>query len=130
MVETTETFVNNFVTPKKCEVSGKTTVGGKSCGCCVEAENRTKLVHAAIKDIKMTYKVGKESTCCSQSAGALAKKSGEQIKYVINKEETCCSHTARLNLARAKYAAAVEALVAADQAAAKKAETQTKAAGG
>ena len=35
---------------------------------------------------------------------------GAEMKYVVGGEETCCEMTARLNVARAKYKAAVEAL--------------------
>ena len=44
------------------------------------------------------------------------------MTYIVNGEETCCSMTARLNTARAKYKAAVQAVVAA----APKAEAETK----
>jgi hypothetical protein len=38
------------------------------------------------------------------------------MTYVIGEEKTCCNMTARLTLAKAKYKAAVTALVAADTA--------------
>ena len=112
LVETTEKFVNEFATPKTCSVSGTTTVAGKSCGCSVEAGKRAELVKKAMEDVKMTFKVGTESTCCNDSAKALAKKSGEEIKFVVNEKEICCNYQARLELAKAKYAAAVKALAA------------------
>ena len=126
LVTETESFVNNFVKAKKCSVSGTTTIAGKKCSCPVEAGKRTELVMAAIKDIKMSYKVGKESACCPASAQALAKKSGEKVTYVVAGEETCCNHTARLNFAKAKYTAAVKALVTAEKAAAKKTEAKAE----
>ena len=110
LVENTESYVAKFTTPSKCATSGKTTIAGESCGCPVDAGKKTELVSAAIKDMKMTYKVGKESTCCSKSAGEMVKKSGEKMVYVVAGEETCCEMTARLNLAKAKYAAAVKAI--------------------
>ncbi len=112
LVESTESFVNDFVTPKKCEASGATSIAGTSCQCPVEAGQKAELVNAAIKDIKMSYKVGKETTCCDKSAAELVKTTGEKMTYVVNGEETCCSLTARLNLAKAKYAAAVKVLAA------------------
>ena len=118
LVESTESFVDAFVTPAKCEKSGSTTVAGKSCGCCVEAGKRAELVSTAISEVKMTYKVGDEETCCSTSAAALAKKSGAETHFVVGGEETSCNLTARLKLATAKYAAAVKAITAADQSAA------------
>ena len=125
LVTETESFVNNFVTAKKCSVSGTTTIAGKKCECSCEAGKRTELVSAAIKDIKMSYMVGKESACCPASAQALAKKHGEKVTFVVAGKETCCNHTARLNLAKAKYEAAVKALVAAEKTA-EKTETKTE----
>ncbi len=43
-------------------------------------------------------------------AATLAKSSGAKKEFVVAGEKTCCEMTARLNLARAKYKAAVEAL--------------------
>lgn len=115
LVDSTESFVNAYVTPAKCEKSGTTTVAGKSCGCCVEAGKRTELVSAAIKDIKMSYKVGDKEACCPNAAAALAKETGAATHYVVNGEETPCSLTARMKVATAKYEAAVKAITAAEQ---------------
>jgi hypothetical protein len=117
LVESTESFVNAFVTPAQCEKSGTTTVAGKSCGCPVEAGKRAELVSTAISEIKMTYKVGDEEACCPNSAAAMAKATGAETHYLVNGEETSCNLTARLKLATAKYAAAVKAISAADQSA-------------
>ena len=114
LVETTEAFVTKFTTACKCEKSGKTTIAGKSCSCPVDAGKKAELVTNAIKDMKVTYKVGEETTCCDKSASELAKKSGEKMTYVVAGKETCCSLEARLNLAHAKYAAAVKALASAE----------------
>ncbi len=115
LVEQTEAMVNDFVTPKSCSVSGTHTVAGKSCKCSVEAGKNAELVKTAIKDIKMTYAVGEKTCNCPTQAGSLAKTSGEKMTYVVGEEKTCCNMTARLTLAKAKYKAAVEALVAADK---------------
>lgn len=115
LVEETEAFVDAFITPKECEVSGQTTIAGKSCGCCVEAGERAELVSAAVNEVKMTYKVGEEEVCCSTMAAQLAEKTGDETHFVVDGEETACNLTARLNLAKAKYEAAVKALAAADQ---------------
>ena len=115
LVESTEAYVNKFTSPSKCEKSGTTSIAGTSCGCPVEAGKKAELVKTAIKDIKMTYKVGKETTCCDKSAGELVKKTGEKMAYVVAGEETCCNITARLNLAKAKYVAAVKAIAATEK---------------
>lgn len=127
LVESTEKYVDGFVSPKTCSVSNTTTVAGKTCKCSVEAGKRAELVKAAITDVKMTYKVGKETTCCSKSAAALAEKSGEKTTFVVAEKEYCCNYEARLNLAKAKYAAAVKAVAA--TAPAKKTETSAEAKG-
>ncbi len=122
LVEQTESFVNNFIEPCKCEVSGKTTIAGKTCDCPVEAGKTAELVKAAAKKVQMTYAVGEKTCNCPNEAASLAKSSGKEKVYVVGAQKTCCEHTARLTLAKAKYKAAVEAL-----AASKKAEPATKA---
>ena len=123
LVEQTETMVTAFVTPSTCSKSGTHTVAGKSCSCAVQAGKNAELVTTAIKDIKMTYAVGEKACNCPNEAGSLAKTSGEKMTYVVGEEKTCCNMTARLTLAKAKYKAAVQALAAADKAAAEKKET-------
>ena len=123
LVEQTESMVNAFVTPSKCDKSGTHTVAGKSCKCDVQAGKNAELVSAAIKDIKMTYAVGEETCSCPTKAGEMAKTAGKEMTYVVAGEKTCCSMTARLNLAKAKYKAAVQAMVATDA----KKETTEKA---
>lgn len=119
LVEQTEKFVTDFTTPCKCEVSGVTKIAGKSCDCPVKTEETTALVKTATDAVAMTYVVGKESCNCPVQAKELASKSGEKTTYVVNGEKTECEMTARLNLARAKYKAAVEALVKLEQPTAK-----------
>ncbi len=120
LVEQTEAMVTSFVTPSTCSKSGTHTVAGKSCKCAVQAGKNAELVKTAIKDIKMTYAVGEKSCNCPHEAGSIAKTSGEKMTYVVGEEKTCCNMTARLTLAKAKYTAAVKALVAAE------AKTETK----
>ena len=118
LVEKTEAFVNEFLTPCKCEVSGTTTVAGKSCGCPVEAGHRTELVKTAAEKVQMSFAVGDKECHCPMEAAKLAKDSGKAKEFVVAGEKTSCEMTARLNLARAKYKAAVEALAAAEKKAA------------
>lgn len=123
LVESTESFVNSFVTPSTCEKSGKTSVAGKSCNCPVEAGQRAELVKKAVTDVKMSYVVGKETCNCPNKAKALAAKSETETKYVVAGEEVCCPLEARMKLAKAKYAAAVKALASTEK------KTETKATG-
>lgn len=116
LVENTEAFVNEFVTPKKCETSGTTSIAGQSCACPVQAGELTAKVKQAVEQVKMGYKVGDKSACCSQSAQALAKQSGQPVTYVVNSQEHSCNYQARLELAKARYAAAVKSLLAANTA--------------
>ena len=112
LVESTESYVNNFVTPKKCEKSGKTSIAGESCGCSVMAGQRAELVKKAISDIKMTYVVDGKKCQCPNEAKSIASKSDAKTTYVVAGKETCCNLEARLNFAKAKYAAAVKAIAA------------------
>ena len=116
LVETTEAFVNKFAEPCKCEVSGTTTIAGKTCECPVEAGNRAEIVKKAYASIKMSYKVGDKTCNCPVEAATLASKSDAKKEFVVNDECTECEMTARLKLAHAKYRAAVEALAKADAA--------------
>ncbi len=125
LVEQTETMVNKFVTPCKCEKSGTTAIAGASCKCPVEAGKKAELVSAAIKDIKMSYAVGEETCNCPMKAGEMAKAAKTEMKYVVAGESTCCSLDARHKLAVAKYKAAVKAVVAAAAPAKKATATST-----
>ena len=116
LVDMTEQFVADFAKPRKCEESGSTIVAGKSLCCDVAAGEVAGLVQKAMDNVKVTYMVGKETVCCPDAAKALAKESSEKvIQLVAGQKCGGCSSTTRLNLARAKYKAAIEALLAADQ---------------
>lgn len=111
LVESTEKFVNAFVTPTKCEKSGKTSIAGASCGCPVDAGQKSELVKKAVGEVKMSYVVDGKKCNCPNEAKALAAKSEEaKTTYVVAGKETCCNLEARLNFAKAKYAAAVKAI--------------------
>ena len=114
LVESTESFVNKFAEPCKCEVSGKTTIAGKTCDCPVEAGKRAEIVKTAMASVKMSYKVGDKTCNCPVEAATLASKSDAKKEFVVNNECTECEMTARLNLAHAKYKAAVQALAKAE----------------
>lgn len=115
LVNATEAYLEEFGKPCKCAVSGLTTVAGKSMQCEKTAAKLASLVNQAMDGVYLTYKVGDEQCHCPNQAASLAKQSGNTKLYVVGEECTDCKTTARLNLARAKFRAAVEALVAAEQ---------------
>ena len=110
LLSATEKMVKAFATPHKCEVSQTTTIGGKKCSCPVEAAERTKLVSTAISKVKMNFKVGDQTCDCPVKATELAKTSGHAKEFVVGKTCTACETTAKLELARAQYKAALEAV--------------------
>lgn len=116
LVETTEKYVSTFITPCKCDASGSTKIAGKACNCPVEAGKTAELVKAAAAKVSMSYAVGEKTCHCPNEAATLAKTSGAKKEYVVAGKKTCCEMTARLNLAHAKYKAAVEALASAEKA--------------
>ncbi len=116
LVEVTEAYVNDFITPCKCEVSGTTKIAGTACNCPIKAGETTQLVKAAADEVQMTYAVGETECNCPKKAAALADASDAEKMYVVGEEKTCCEMSARLNLARAKYKAAVQALAANEKA--------------
>lgn len=109
LVEKTEAALAAYTTPCVCEKSGTTTIAGEKCSCPMKAAEHTKLVKAAVDSVSLSYVVGEETCNCPMKAKELAT-GGAEMKYVVGGEETCCEMTARLNVARAKYKAAVEAL--------------------
>lgn len=116
MVDATEKMVANFAKPQKCEASGQTLVAGKSLCCDESAGQLAKLVKTAMDEVKVTYQVGGESVCCPDAAKTLAKESGKKvIQLVAGQKCGGCGTTTRLAVARAKYKAAIEALLAADE---------------
>ena len=125
LITATETQLTAFTTPSVCEKSGKTTIAGQTCGCKHQAAKNVELVKAAVESVNMSYKVGEETCNCPMKAKSLVAE-GKEMKYVVAGEETCCEMTARLNVARAKYKAAVEALTKAQAAATPEAKAGTK----
>lgn len=115
LVEQTEAMVTKFITPCTCETSGATTVAGETCACPTQGAKNIELVKAAVESVNVSYKVGEEACNCPMKAKELASASDAKMTYVVNGEETCCGMTARLQTARAKYKAAVKALLAASE---------------
>lgn len=111
LVSQTEEFVTEFVTPHKCETSGKTTLAGETCDCPVSSAKYAEQVKTAVDAVTMSYKVGEESCDCPTKAATMAKETeGAEVEYVVGEECTSCELTARMNLAHAKYKAAVAAI--------------------
>lgn len=115
LIETTEKFVADFAKPRTCEVSGNTSVAGKELCCKDAAGELAALVKKAMDDVKVTYLVGKESVCCPDAAKALAEKTGEKVVQCVGDQKSGCGSSNRLNLAHAKYRAAIAAIVAAEK---------------
>jgi hypothetical protein len=114
LVEATETFVAAYAEPKACQETGKVTVCGKELCCEHSASQTAAVAKAAMDKVAMTYLVGEKECSCPVEAEKLAKDTGEPTVFVVAGESTACNVTARLNLARAKYKAAVVAIMQAD----------------
>ncbi len=116
LVDATEQFVAAFVEPKVCKESGNITVAGQKACCEATAAQISKVAKEAMDKVKLTYLVGEKSCSCPIEAAKMAKDSGDATVFCIGEEKTQCKVTARLNLARAKYKAAVLALMQAESA--------------
>jgi hypothetical protein len=114
LAEVTEQFVAAYAEPKACKETGKVTVCGKELCCEGTAAQTAAIAKAAMDTVAMTYMVGEKECHCPVEAAKLAKDSGDPTVFVVAGESTACNVTARLNLARAKYKAAVVAVVRAE----------------
>ncbi len=110
LVEQTEKFVSAFATPSTCEVSGTTTIAGESMTCSVKAGEVASKVKKAMDSVAISYKVGDETCHCPVEAKTIAAEKKLKTLFVVDNEETECEYSARLNLARAKYKAALVAM--------------------
>jgi hypothetical protein len=118
LVEQTEKYVSAFATPTTCSVSGKTTVAGTQMTCPVAASDVAAKVKKAMDSVAISYKVGDKSCSCPIEAKTLAETSKAKTIFVVEEQETECEMTARLNVARAKYKAALMVMAPASPAAA------------
>jgi hypothetical protein len=118
LVEETEKFVDQFSKPQVCKVSGNISIGGQECSCSVMAGEVAQKVKKAMDAVAVSYKVGDKACNCPIEAKATAKSAGLKLQYVVNNECTECEHTARLNVAKAKYHAALTAIATPSDAAA------------
>lgn len=116
LIKDTETMLTSFTTPTTCSKSGMTSIAGEECGCKVMAGTLAKKVKSAADGVKMSYLVGTEACSCPTTSAAMAKKKGVDRTFVIGETKTTCSKTARLELARARFAAAAKAAAEANAA--------------
>ncbi len=81
----------SVVAQESCQQCPSSTAAAKSCTACPSStvaanvdEEEGCPVSAAMGHLpKMTYKVGTETTCCSDSAAALAKEHSAPVHYVV-----------------------------------------------
>ncbi len=119
LVEETEKFVDQFSKPQECKVSGAISIGGQECSCSVMAGEIAQNIKKAMDTVAVSYKVGEKACSCPVEAKATAKSTGLKMLFVVKEEATECEQTARLNLAKAKYQAALVAMAKPSDAAAK-----------
>ena len=110
LAEQTEGFVKKYASSKTCKNSGKTTIAGKQLECPEKATARAKLIKKAMDTVPVSYKVGNKTCRCPNEAKTLSAKSKSSVTYLVGENETNCPIQHRLNVARAKYVAAVKAL--------------------
>jgi hypothetical protein len=115
-IATVEKFVASFASTHACEASGKTFVGNKSFECGDHAKAIATVAKEAMDEVTTVHFVGDKEFCCPTAAGVAAEKQGAEITYVVAGEKTQCAKTNRLNLAIAKYKAAVLAITKANSA--------------
>lgn len=85
-------------------------VAGKAYECKEEAGKTAKLVSTAMESVKLQYRVDGKDFCCDKMAGAACKTTGKNMSYVVNGSEVHCKDMARVELDKAKVAAAMKAL--------------------
>jgi len=109
LVDQTEKYVSTYASPKTCSVSGKTTIAGQEMTCPISAGEMATKVKNAMDKVTISYRVGDKACTCPLEAKSLAESSKAKTVYIIEDQETECELTARLNLARAKFKAALVA---------------------
>jgi len=87
-------------------------VGGVDFEDKEHAHQAAMLAKEKLGEVKMSYKVGKDTFCCDKMAGAKAKQTGEKMLYVVGEEETDCETDAKMLMAKAKLAALIAAATA------------------
>jgi adenosyl cobinamide kinase/adenosyl cobinamide phosphate guanylyltransferase len=114
LADATEKYVAAFAEPQTCQETGTCSIAGRKSCCPTMAAATSKQLKTAMAKVKMAFVVGDKKCGCPVAAKQLAKDSGEATQYIVAGQKTPCEVTARLNLARAKYRAAIEILVKAE----------------
>lgn len=109
-LKSVEKFVASFASTHTCDVSGKTFVGNKGYECSQHAGSVAAIAKKAMDGVTTVHLVGTQEFCCPTAAGEAAEKDGTAITYVVADKKTQCAKTNRMNLAIAKYQAAVLAI--------------------
>ncbi|MEE8170505.1 MAG: hypothetical protein V3T70_08155 [Phycisphaerae bacterium] len=78
--------------------------------CPQTAHKMSKLALAAMKDVRMSYRVDGKDFSCDKMAGAKCDGTGKDLMFVVGETCTPCKVTARIALAKAKIVAALKAL--------------------
>ena len=112
LISTTENLLADFTTASTCKASGTTTIAGQKIECAQSAAKLAAAVEGAIKMVQVSYKVGEHQCDCPNEAKQLAAESGEKVTFVVCDQETCCPIGSKLNLARAKFRAALQTVSA------------------
>lgn len=87
-------------------------VGGVDFADKTLAEKAAALAGERLNEVKLGYRVGKQSFCCDRMAGAKAEETGEKTIYVVGEDETDCPVKAQQLMAKAKLAAVISAAMA------------------
>ncbi len=79
------------------------------------AETAAKNAKEAADGVKLSWKVGEKSYCCSSMAGDAAKKEGKPVEYCVGEKTSPCETTAKVEMAQARLMAAIMAIEKAQQ---------------
>ncbi|MDA0811953.1 MAG: hypothetical protein O3C21_06150 [Verrucomicrobia bacterium] len=113
-VEAVEEFVASFASTHACSDSGKTFVGNKGYDCSQHASTMAAAAKKAMDDVKTVYVVAGKEFCCASTASETAKNDNAKVTYVVADQKTECAQTNRMNVAIAKYKAAIQCLIQAE----------------
>lgn len=74
-----------------------------------KAEKAAKLASEAVEQVKLSYKVGDKSFCCSKMAGESVKESGKPMTYVVGETEVQDEASAKVLFAQEQVRVMAEA---------------------
>ena len=113
-VDAVEKFVASFASTHACSDSGKTFVGNKGYECSQHAATMAAAAKKAMDEVKTVYVVAGKEFCCPSTANETAKKENAKVTYVVADQKTECAQSNRMNVAVAKYKAAIQTLAQAE----------------